>query len=81
MQIYAEIYHTNLAQIYSRTSGYRINMNLISVAGRQEISLTLITLTVLGVLQPLAGADVAVRLINISPFEEFNYLCHVTITQ
>ena len=34
-----------------------------------------------GVLQPLAGADVAVRLINISPCEEFNYLCHVNITQ
>ena len=48
MQIYAEIYHTNLAQIYSRTRRYRINMILISVAGRQEISLTLITLTVLG---------------------------------
>ena len=48
MQIYAEIYHTNLAQIYSRRSRYRINMNLISVAGRQEISLTLITLTELG---------------------------------
>ena len=49
MQIYAEIYHTNLAQIYSRTRRYRINMNLISVAGRQEISLTLVlmTLTVL----------------------------------
>ena len=34
-----------------------------------------------GVLQPLAGADVAVRLINISPCEEFNCLCHINITQ
>ena len=45
MQISAEIYHTNLAQIYSRTRRYRINMNLISVAGRQEISLTLVLIT------------------------------------